>query len=57
MQNLTAQLIYHARVRPEAEALVYDDTRLSWRALHERVQEIAAGCARAASDRTASWRW
>ncbi|OWU66404.1 acyl-CoA synthetase [Roseovarius sp. 22II1-1F6A] len=43
MQNLTAQLIYHARVRPEAEALVYGDTRLDWRALHERVQEIAGG--------------
>lgn len=43
MQNLTAQLIYHARVRPEAEALVYEGARLTWRALNDRVQEIAGG--------------
>ena len=41
MHNLTTQLMYHARVTPGSEALIYDGTRLSWQALNERVQEIA----------------
>ncbi|MGD9861887.1 MAG: AMP-binding protein [Pseudodonghicola sp.] len=43
MQNLTAQLAFHARVRPGAEALVYDGTRLSWAELEGRVQRLAGG--------------
>ncbi|MBB05693.1 MAG: acyl-CoA synthetase [Pseudooceanicola sp.] len=43
MHNLTTQLMYHARVTPGSEALIYDGTRLSWQALNERVQEIAGG--------------
>nr|WP_322867559.1 AMP-binding protein [Aquicoccus sp. G2-2]MEA1114881.1 AMP-binding protein [Aquicoccus sp. G2-2] len=43
MQNLTAQLQYHARVRPEAEALIYGENRTSWSALDQRVRVVAGG--------------
>ena len=43
MQNLTAQLQFHRRQRPESEALVYKDLRLTWADLDARVQQIAAG--------------
>lgn len=45
MRNLSTQLDFHARVRPDAEALVYGDQRLTWRQLRERVMETAAGLA------------
>lgn len=47
MRNLTTQLDFHARVRPDAEALVYGDTRLTWCQLQARVRETAAGLAAA----------
>ncbi|MBN9063367.1 MAG: acyl-CoA synthetase [Rhizobiales bacterium 65-9] len=43
MQNLTKTLDLHARLRPDAEALIYDDVRVTWRGLQARVRETAAG--------------
>lgn len=43
MQNLTNALDFHARIRPSDEALIYGDTRISWRQLQQRVQKTAAG--------------
>ena len=43
MLNLTTQVDFHARVRPDALALAYDDQRLSWRDLQARVRVTAAG--------------
>lgn len=43
MLNLTCSLDYHVRLRPEAEALVYGGTRLTWTALQDRVRRTAAG--------------
>lgn len=45
MHNLTAQLSYHARTRPDAEAIVYNDVRLTWAALRDRVFQVAGGLA------------
>lgn len=45
MQNLTAQLQFHARLTPEREALIYGETRLTWSALERRVARIAGGLA------------
>ena len=43
MLNLTAQLLYHARVRPHAEALIHGEARLDWATLAARVQRLAGG--------------
>lgn len=43
MQNLTAPLLYHARLRPDAEALVCADLRLTWAGLADRVLRLAGG--------------
>lgn len=43
MHNLTSYLQFHARTRPDAEALIYDDSRITWAALNERVQAVAGG--------------
>ena len=43
MQNLTRFLEFHARVRPEAEALVYLDRRIAWAELRRRVLTTAKG--------------
>ena len=45
MRNLTRSLDFHARTRPDVEALIYDGSRLSWRELQDRVQRTAAGLA------------
>lgn len=47
MLNLTCSLDYHVRLRPDAEALVYGNTRLTWKALQDRVRRTAAGLAAA----------
>ncbi|RAH98364.1 acyl-CoA synthetase [Acuticoccus sediminis] len=47
MRNLSTQLDFHARVRPDAEALVYAGQRITWRGLQERVRQTAAGLAAA----------
>ncbi len=46
MHNLTSHLEFHARVRPEAEALVYRDLRIGWAELRARVLAIAQGLER-----------
>ena len=43
MLNLTRSLDFHIALRPGAEALVYDDVRLDWSALQDRVRRTAAG--------------
>ena len=43
MHNLTSYLQFHARTRPDAEALIYDGNRITWAALNERVQAVAGG--------------
>lgn len=40
---LTRFLDFHARARPDAEALVFGDQRLTWFQLQSRVRETAAG--------------
>ncbi|GAB5469570.1 MAG: AMP-binding protein [Rhodospirillales bacterium] len=45
MQNLTRYLAFHARRRPDAEALIYGDARISWAELEARVLATAAGLA------------
>lgn len=41
MHNLTAQLNFHARLRPQAEAVVYQDQRITWSELRLRVENLA----------------
>ncbi len=41
MHNLTSFLAYHARMRPDATALVYGDLRISWDDLHDRALRLA----------------
>lgn len=43
MLNLSAQLRFHARTRPQAEALIYGESRLDWSTLEQRVQQLAGG--------------
>ena len=43
MQNLTSLLHFHARVRPDGEALIYEGNRITWRELATRVEEVAGG--------------
>lgn len=43
MQNLTAPLLFHARERPAAEALICGDLRLTWAGLADRVLRLAGG--------------
>ncbi len=43
MLNLSAQLRFHARIRPQAEALIYGDTQLDWATLDQRVRRLAGG--------------
>ncbi len=43
MLNLSAQLRFHARTRPRAEALIYGESRLDWATLEQRVQRLAGG--------------
>lgn len=43
MLNLTSNLRYHARVQPTAEALVYQDQRITWADLQKRVEQVAGG--------------
>lgn len=43
MLNLTSQLRFHARVRPDGEALVFEDQRVTWSDLLVRVEDVAAG--------------
>jgi len=43
MHNLTSYLQSHARIRPDAEALVYEGSRITWAALNERVLLVAGG--------------
>ncbi|MGE3594127.1 MAG: AMP-binding protein [Dehalococcoidia bacterium] len=45
MVNLARYVEYHSRLRPSAEAIVYGDTRISWKQLEIRVRETAAGLA------------
>lgn len=45
MLNLSSQLRFHARVRPDAEALVFEDQRVTWSDLLTRVEGVAAGLA------------
>ncbi|MDX1431937.1 MAG: AMP-binding protein [Gammaproteobacteria bacterium] len=42
MINLSAFSAFHARVMPEAVALIYDDESISWNAFHLRVLRAAA---------------
>jgi fatty-acyl-CoA synthase len=41
MQNLTRILAYHARTRPDAEAIVFDDQRISYAELNDRALRAA----------------
>ncbi|KAA8605010.1 acyl-CoA synthetase [Salipiger aestuarii] len=43
MLNLSAQLRFHARTRPRAEALIYGESRLDWSTLEQRVHQLAGG--------------
>ncbi len=45
MQNLTSHLEFHARTRPDAEALVYLDERINFAELYRRVLTTAKGLA------------
>src|SRR5688572_21424667 len=45
MLNLSAVLEQHARLRPEAEALVYRDTRLTYAQVNAWANQIAGGLA------------
>ncbi len=45
-RNLAAMLAAAARTRPDAEALVCDELRLSWRELHHAASKCAAGLTR-----------
>ncbi|MGV6806468.1 MAG: AMP-binding protein [bacterium] len=45
MKNLSRIVEFHARTRPDAEALLYRDQRLSWRELHNRIQSTSGGLA------------
>lgn len=41
MHNLTSAIKFHARTRPQAEAVVYGETRVTWFDLLDRVETIA----------------
>lgn len=43
MLNLSAQLSFHARTRPQTEALIYGESRLDWSTLEQRVHQLAGG--------------
>ncbi|MEE2692719.1 MAG: AMP-binding protein [Pseudomonadota bacterium] len=43
MLNLSRIVAYNAQTRPEADALIYNDERLNWTALNDRVLTTAAG--------------
>jgi fatty-acyl-CoA synthase len=45
MQNISRIVEFHARKTPNSEALIYDNQRLSWQELWERVTATAAGLA------------
>lgn len=41
MQNLSCMLEFHRRIRPDAEAIVYDGQRISYSNLYDRVLKLA----------------
>lgn len=45
MQNISRYVEHHARVRPESDAVIFNDQRISWSELQRRVIETSAGLA------------
>ncbi|MEO1199037.1 MAG: AMP-binding protein [Pseudomonadota bacterium] len=45
MKNLTRYVEFHARLRPDADALVFAGEHISWSAFHDRILATAAGLA------------